>query len=223
MKADTINLKKASQSLKTQFKPIHELECEGVITQDPAKWIKETYKLGTERFSNNQNNNEKQYNRILDTEAKIRSDKIDGIYHPEIHVYDHLQAKAAMENNKGADKSNTVPEILKSRSYNTCTDIHNNFNCIYNNDNTSKTPHNNQRQHEQPQLWQNTEYNGIEKKANNTKAKDQRYIAKIDHHRQWYNKAWLPQYVAKPLRPPHHNTTPRNYGFKKGHAPHDIT
>ena len=137
-----MNLNKKNLSLTTQFKPIHELECDGVITQDPEKWVTESYKLGTGRFINENNSNEKQYTRILNTEAKIRCDEIDGIHHPGVHVHDHLQARAASKNNTGADKTNTVPEIFKALPYNTCIDINDNSNGIYNNDNTSNNPHN---------------------------------------------------------------------------------
>ena len=63
---DAINLKKASLSLADQFKPIHELECNGIVTQDPTLWVEETYEFGTTSFgnpnnnNNNNNNNDKQ-------------------------------------------------------------------------------------------------------------------------------------------------------------------
>ena len=47
--------------------------------------------------------------------------------------------------------------------------IYDNFRGIYNNDNTSNNPHNKQHKDEQPQQWQNTEYNGIAKQQTTKK------------------------------------------------------
>ena len=61
MKVGAMNLEKASLSPTAQFKPIHELECNGTITQDHETWIVETHILCKTNFGNPNNTNEQQF------------------------------------------------------------------------------------------------------------------------------------------------------------------
>ena len=148
---------------------------------------------------------------IQQVESTIKANTLDGRHEEDINIHDHFQARAAANNGKGADENNTVPEIIKNLPYKATTHIHEKFNITYNHTNSTTTPHKPYNNNEQPTRWQNTNYNGLQKHANAKLLKDHRWIAKLDHYRQWYNKGWLPMYIIPHTS--HHN--PRSYGFEK--------
>ena len=168
-KIDSINLKKASLSLKHRTKPIHEIECKGTNTKNPRKWIEEWYKYGGERCGDCANDIDKQLVDIREVEAEITADEINGIIHDDIHIYDHLQGRATARNNKAADGTFTVPEIIKHLPYRSCARIHIFCNRIFSNTNSTTNPHrhnnnnnnNNNNNSEQPPRWKNTDFAGI--------------------------------------------------------------
>ena len=129
------------------------------------------------------------------------------------------QDRAAAKTGKGADLTNTVAAIIKHLPYKSTTHIHNNFNNIYNSTKTTSKPHKPNNNNEQPTRWQNTDYNGLQKHSSARLFKDHRWIAKLDHYRQWFNKGWLPLYDT-PYTTPHN---PRSYGLMKGYCPQDVT
>ena len=110
-----------------------------------------------------------------------------------------------MNTGKAQDEARTVPEMIKAPSFDACEDIWRSFKEMFD------------EGEEQPGSWENTPLSGLQNDNRIESLKRFRWISKLNHMRQWYNRSW--RHIYRMSRPA---PQVRTYGFAKGNSANDL-
>ena len=179
--------------------------CRGVRTANRKEFIKEAVRYGKDKHTDPDNNTKAQKERLERLRQTRINERMNGRKRKGIEVFDVLLARAKTKMNIAADLENTVPEIVKALPFDTCRKITKQFNNIFH------------EEEENPEKWEMTEYGAIPKDANTETMQGSRWIAKINHFRQWYIRSWRDRLDTGRVK------NVNTYGFQPGHNTKDIT
>ena len=129
------------------------LKCGGTPTTDRREWLKEALDFGRQRFTDENNDSQTQHRRIQELRDARDVLYAQGIRPHGPSLFDTVQARAELNNNKAQDMQGICGEMIKALPYDALRSIHCEFFWLFN----ELSP--------QPSAWKSTEYFGIPKKV----------------------------------------------------------
>ena len=167
---------------RTTWQPQHMI-CNGIRTKDIELWKIEVHRNLSDKFAEKPGHEEEKRRRMKQMEQQRKSTHADGEHGPDLHLFDQLDARASMPDNKAMDNNRMVSEHVKNLTFESCRQINKQINRLYKG-----------KDQDHPEQWNTTPYTGLPKTREAETAEEYRWIANTDVFNQWYNRTWREQF-----------------------------